>query len=74
MSSACVVMAPMTRAPPVLGDALQLLEVLQIDEMLRRGEAQLHHRDQAVAAGDDPRLVASTAAAAPTASLIFFGR
>ena len=33
-------------------DALELGDAGEIDEVRRRGEAQLHHRDQAVAAGE----------------------
>jgi len=36
--------------------ALQLGDRREVDEMARRGEAQLHHRDQAVAAGDHARV------------------
>ena len=31
-------------------------EVVDVDEVLGPGEAQLHHREQRVAAGDEPRL------------------
>src|SRR5215471_14078634 len=34
----------------------QLLQVLQINQMLRPSQSELHHRDQAVSAGDDPRV------------------
>ena len=42
----------------VAADALQAGDAVQIDQMLRRREPQLHHRDQAVAAGERPGLVA----------------
>jgi hypothetical protein len=36
------------------------LEVVDVDEVLGRSQPQLHHRQQAVAARDDPRLWAET--------------
>src|ERR1700722_2117675 len=33
--------------------SLQLRNACEIDEMSRRGEAQFHHRDETVAAGND---------------------
>ena len=39
-------------------DALELRDAGEIDQVAGRGEAQLHHRDQAVPAGDGARVVA----------------
>ena len=41
---------------PLVADVVQLGEVVDVHEPLGRGEAELHHRQQAVATGDDPRL------------------
>ena len=35
----------------LFADVVQLFEAAEVDQMLRRGQAQLHHRDQAHAAG-----------------------
>ena len=40
----------------LLADVGELREVVDVDQVLGAGEPQLHHRQQAVAAGDDPRL------------------
>ena len=40
----------------LLADVGELGEVVDVDQVLGAGEPQLHHRQQAVAAGDDPRL------------------
>ncbi len=32
----------------------QLLQILQVNQMLRPSQSELHHRNQAVSAGDDP--------------------
>ena len=42
----------------VAADALQPGDAVQIDQMLGRGEPELHHRDQAVAAGQRAGLIA----------------
>ena len=55
-------------------DAFELGDAGEIDEMRRRGEAQLHHRDQAVAAGERAAVVAQIGRAEPTASLTDVGR
>jgi len=34
------------------------VQVVDVDEVLRRGEPELHHRQQAVPPGDHPRLLA----------------
>jgi hypothetical protein len=34
----------------------QLRQAVDVDQRFRLGQAQLHHRDETVAAGDDPRL------------------
>ena len=39
-------------------DAFELGDAGEIDEVRRRGEAQLHHRDQAVPAGEGASVVA----------------
>jgi hypothetical protein len=39
-------------------DPPQLVQILQIQQMRRPCQPQLHHWDQAVSAGDDPRLLA----------------
>ena len=39
-------------------DAFEVGDAGEIDEMRRRGEAQLHHRDQAVPAGEGASVVA----------------
>jgi hypothetical protein len=39
----------------VAPDIGELVEVVDVDQVLGRRQSQLHHRDQAVAAGDDPR-------------------
>src|SRR6185437_4126050 len=39
-----------------LPDVGELAEVIDVDEVLGLGQAQLHHRQQRVPAGDDPRL------------------
>src|SRR5205807_2218816 len=36
----------------------QLLQILQVDQMLRPSQSELHHRNQAVSAGDNPRVFA----------------
>ena len=41
----------------LLADVLQLREVVDVDQPRRLREPQLHHRQQAVAAGDDPRVL-----------------
>ena len=51
-------MAPMTMSLPSRADALELADAAEIDQMLRRGQAKLHHGDQAVAAGERPGVVA----------------
>ena len=38
-------------------DATQFAQILEIDQVARLGQAQLHHRDQAVPAGDDADIV-----------------
>src|SRR5688500_3562065 len=40
----------------LLADVGELREIVDVDQVLGVGEPQLHHRQQAVAAGDDPRL------------------
>jgi len=41
----------------LLADVAQLgLERVDVDEVLRRGEPQLHHRQQRLSSGDEPRL------------------
>ena len=51
---------PGERADPdltvLLADVREVREVVDVDKMGRIRQAQLHHRQQAVAAGDDPRL------------------
>ena len=42
--------------PLVLADVGEVGEVVDVDQVRGLGEPQLHHRQQAVAAGDDPRL------------------
>ena len=32
----------------------QLLQILQVNQMLRPSQSELHHRNEAVSAGDDP--------------------
>src|ERR671935_1836172 len=39
---------------PLFADVGELGEVVDVDQQLGLREAQLHHRQQAVAAGDDP--------------------
>ena len=53
MSSCWVVIAPMTISPPSRRDPFQLGDAGKVDEMGRHGEAQLHHRNEAMAAGDE---------------------
>ena len=49
----------------LLADVAELgLERVDVDQVLRRREPQLHHRQQRVAAGDEPRLRARAAPAA----------
>jgi hypothetical protein len=36
----------------------QLIKILQIQQMLRLGQSELHHRDEAVSAGNDPGILA----------------
>src|ERR1700730_19158093 len=38
-------------------DAAQFAQILEIHQMARLGQAQLHHRDRAVPAGDDADIV-----------------
>ena len=47
----------------VLADVGQLGELVDVDQVLGVGQPQLHHRQQAVAAGDDARLGAVLAEA-----------
>ena len=54
--STCRVSAPILISPSCLADVGELGEVVDVDQVLGVGEPQLHHRQQAVAAGDDPRL------------------
>ena len=42
----------------VAADAFQAVDAVQVDQMLGGGEPELHHRDQAVAAGQRPGIVA----------------
>ena len=42
--------------PLVLADVGEVGQVVDVDQVRGLGEPQLHHREQAVAAGDDPRL------------------
>jgi hypothetical protein len=37
----------------LVGDVVELAEIVDVHEVLGRRQAQLHHRQQAVAAGDD---------------------
>ena len=39
-------------------DAFEVADVGEVDQMLRRREPELHHRDQAMPAGQRPRLLA----------------
>ena len=48
----------MTMSPPSRADALELADAAEVDQMLGRGQPQLHHRDEAVAAGERPRVLA----------------
>ena len=58
ISSCWVVMAPMTISPPSARMPFRSGDAGEVDQMAGRREAQLHHRDQAVAAGKRPRFVA----------------
>ena len=53
MISCWVVIAPMTISPPSRRTPFSSGDAGEVDEMGRHGEAQLHHRNEAVAAGDD---------------------
>ncbi len=61
------------RIAPLLADALELGNILEIDQMLGGGEPELHHRDEAVAAATT-RASPWWAASSATASLIPLGR
>ncbi len=49
------VSAPIRISLPSSADVRELVEVVDVDQVLGGREPELHHRDQAVAAGDDPR-------------------
>ena len=53
-SSTWRVSAPIRTSSARLADVGQLGEVVDVDQVLGVGQPQLHHRQQAVAAGDDP--------------------
>ena len=58
-SSRCRVMAPMrTSSTPDAHVAELVVQVVDVDEVLEVGQPQLHHRDQAVAAGDQSGFLA----------------
>jgi hypothetical protein len=42
----------------LLADALQVRDAGEVDEVLGRREPELHHRDQAMASGQRPRVLA----------------
>jgi hypothetical protein len=44
---------PNNQGPALVADAAKFMQILQIHQLLGLGEAQFHHRDQTVAAGDD---------------------
>ena len=46
----------MAISPPVHADVVEIGERVDVDQYLGAGEAELHHRQQAVAAGHDTRL------------------
>ena len=49
-------MAPIAQLVALDPDVGEVGEVVDVDEHLGPGQAQLHHRQQAVAAGDEPGL------------------
>ena len=51
-------MAPMTMSPPSAANAFELGDGGEIDQICRRGQPQLHHRDKAVTAGERAAVVA----------------
>ena len=55
-SWACRTSAPMRSSPSADRDAGQPAEPVDVDQRLRLGQPQLHHRDQAVAAREHPGL------------------
>ncbi len=58
ISSFSVVIAPMRIVPPSSRMPLSSGNPAEVDQVTRLGEAHLHHRQQAVAAGEQLRLVA----------------
>ena len=58
MRSCCVVIAPITMSLPSRADAFEFGNAAEIDQIGGRGEPQLHHRDEAVAAGQRAAVVA----------------